>query len=419
LADLECALAEADAKNVKVLNPLNWKFSLPRPLTWKVRNVLAVKMPMRDWLFWYCFAIFMCSLFPLFFWVAEPSLLGKIPYRVWCDSPVYLWTAGVDTDPGLLLERHSSLLETQTGAFDWTQLVEFSSNYLGPVLIAVLAGSNFRIMLVNSVLFFLALHYLFKLRNIRPKLLTILILINPFTIVSILTVNKEIIALLAVALFAYYMEKRSWFLFPVVLAVSFLARWEQAALFLLWVLLVSRLNPLRAHRLAVILMVVMGISIVYPQMKSFTGLWETDSHVMNTLYSIQQHYLYFLVLIPKVILNFAMNILDVRDYGQIDWRDLTNSAFLMLHEVLMVALTFAIIRSRRFRLQSDIVYAAVLVTVVFCSAPLIQPRYLYPVYIFACIEMAKRREGLAPYPWESWLHKDVDSLTSAQRQLTA
>jgi hypothetical protein len=420
LADLEYSIRSVrDVEKVAAPNPLNWKLAMPRPLTWKVRNPLAVKMPLRDWLFWYCFTIFMCSLFPLFFWVAEPSLLGKIPFRVWADSPVFLWTAGVDTDPGLLLERHSSALGTPTGEIDWTHLVAFSSNYLGPVLIAILAGSNFRIMLINCGLFFLALYYLFKLRDIRPKLLITLILINPFTIISILTVNKEIIALLAVALFVYYMEKRSWFLVPAVLAVSFLARWEQAAVFLLWMLLVSRLNPLRKHRLAAILAVVMGISIIYPHMKSFTGLWETDSHIMNALYQIQQNYMYFLVLIPKVILNFAMNLLDVRDYGQINWYDLTNSVFLLSHEVLMVVVTFAIIKSRRFRLKSDIIYPAVLITVIFCSAPLVQPRYLYAVYIFACIEAAKRRERLAPYPWESWLRRGVDSGISAQRQITA
>lgn len=404
---------------MEVPNPLIWKFAAPRPLAWKVRNLLAVKMPMRDWLFWSCFAIFIASLFPLFFWVAEPSLLGKIPFRVWADSPVYLWIAGVDTDPGLLLERHSGTLETPSGQVDWTNLVELSSNYLGPVLIGVLAGSNFGIMLINCGLFFLALYYLFKLQNIRAKLLTTLLLINPWTIVSILTVNKEIIALLAVALFAYYMEKPSWSLFPVVLTVSFVARWEQAAIFILWILLTSRLNPLRNRRLAVVLVIVMGISIVYPHMKSFTGLWETDSHIMNALYSLQQNYLYFLVLIPKVILNFAMNILDVRDYGLINWYDLSNSVFLMSHEVLMVVLTFAIIKYRRFRLRSDIVYAAVLVTVVFSSAPLVQPRYLYSVYVFACIEVAKRREGLAPYQWELWLRQQVDALLSRRRVITA
>jgi hypothetical protein len=374
-------------------------------------------MSMRDWLFWFCFAIFMGSLFPLFFWVAEPSLLGKIPFRVWADSPTFLWTAGVDTDPGLLLGGNT--LEVPRGEFDWTNLVQLSYNYLGPVLIAVVAGSNFRIMLINCGLFFIALYYLFRLRNIRPKLLTTLILINPWTIMSLLTVNKEIIALLAVALFAYYMEKPSLSLFPVVVAVSFLARWEQSAIFILWALLVSRLNPLRKHRVAVVLVLIMGISIIYPHISSFTSSWSTDSHAINALNSIQQNYMYFLVLIPKVILGFALTIIDVRHYGNINWYDLTNSAFLISHEVLMMVLIFSIIKSRRFRLQSDIVYAAVLVTVVFCAAPLVQPRYLYPVYIFACIEVAKRREGLAPYGWESWLRKHVGSLISAPRQATA
>jgi hypothetical protein len=404
-----------------VASPLNWKLAVASPLTWKIRNPLAVKMPMRDWLFWYCFAIFMCSLILLFFRVAQPALLGKIPVRIWADSPSFLWQAGVDVDPGLLLQEHSYQLEVPAGEIDWTTTVSFGSNYLGPIVIAVLAGSNFRIMLVNYALFFAALYYLFRLKDIRRKLLVTLILIDPFVIMSILTVNKEIIVLLAVALFAYYIEKgfiekSSWLFLPLLLAVSFLARWEQAAFVLLWILLVSRLNPFRNHRLVVILVLVMSISIIAPHVKSLTSAWIVEGTTMNDLNSMQQNYMYFLVLIPKFILTSAQTLIYVPSYSKINWYDLANGAFVLVHEALMVGVCVALIISRRLRLRSDIVYAALLFTVIFCVAPLAQPRYLYAVYVFACIELARRREALAPYRWELWLRQHADSLVFAQRK---
>jgi hypothetical protein len=402
-------------ERVQVANPLSWEFAVPSPLRWKARNPLAVKMPIWDWLFGFCCAVFLVGLIPLFFWVAEPALLGKTPVRIWADSPVFLWVAGVDVDPGLLLEEHSSQLVVPAGEVDWTTLVSLGSNYLGPVAIGILARTNFGIMLVNYALFFAALYYLFKLKDIRRKLLVTLILIDPFLTMSILTVNKEIIVLLAVALFAYYLEKGSWLLVPPLLAVSFIGRWEQAAFVLLWILLASRLNPLRNHRLVVIAAMVVALSILSPQLKSVSTLWTVEGNAINILNSLQLNYMYFLVLIPKFILSSAQTLIYVPGYSKINWYDLSNGAFMLVHEALMVGVCVAVILSRRLRLRSDIVYAALLFTVMFCIAPLAQPRYFYAVYLFACIELARRREAAAPYPWELWLRQHADSLVFARR----
>src|SRR6185312_12107619 len=124
--------------------------------------------------------------------------------------------------------------------FDLADMVSLSANFLGPVLIAEVLQSNFLIMVFNYALFFAALHCLFKLSGIDSKLLTVLLLINPITVVSLMTLNKEIIALLAVALFAYYLERKgSRILLLILLAVSLFARWEMDALVIVFLLLTS------------------------------------------------------------------------------------------------------------------------------------------------------------------------------------
>jgi hypothetical protein len=387
---------------------------MKHPLGWQIRNPLTLQMSWRDWLFWYCFVVFMGSVIPLFFWVAEPSLLGRNDWRVWADSPVFLWIAGVDTDPGLLLAEHSDELDRPPSELDWTHMVTFSSNSLGPVLIGFLAGTNFRIMLVNFALFFLSLYYLFKLTDIRKKLLTLLIVLNPFTIISIWTVNKEIIALLSVALLACYLESRRWFLLPAVVVVSFFARWEQAAFVILFLLTLSRFNPLRRHRLASLTVVLLALSVIYPLMNSMTAAWDVSSrssHAMMALNSLQDKYLYFLVFVPKIAANFVP--LPLLTFRNMDWHDVANGIGMLGHQALMVGVAVALIVQRKFRLKSDAFFCAVLLVAISCLSPIIQPRYLYPAYILACIEVATRRKREV-YQIEAPLRAYVDSLRTPQ-----
>lgn len=382
------------------------------PLNRTIPNPFAFAMPVRAWIFWFCFTLFMGVTVPAgFFWLAEPSLLGKTDWRWWCDSPVYLYAAGIDTDPALL-QDYEGLLSRPPGAeIDWANSFAFASNFTGPLLIGVLAGTNFKIMLVNYAIFLSALWFLLRLKNVHGKLLILLILANPFTIISIWTLNKEIIALLAAALFAYYLEHRRWFLLPVVLLVSFLARWEQAAFVVIFLIVTSRVNPLRNHRLATLVLLVLGMSAVYPSIHSMAEAWGNNSHIMATLNSMQKNYLFFVVLIPKLLMNLAFVVLLFL-VQQPDWHDVPNGAGMLIYQALMIGVTVAIVLQRKFHLNSNYIYCAALFSVLCCAGPLIQPRYLYAAYIFMCIELATRRKPKS-YAFESTLKQYRHPLASA------
>jgi hypothetical protein len=373
------------------LRMLNWKTpSLPR---WKIREPFTITRPLGDWIFWYGFALFMVALIPLFFWIVQPSLLGKNGLRIGADTALYLWYAGLDSDAALLKTAY----HVETPYPDEFTLVAFGGNFLGPWLIATTLKSNFLIMLFNYVLFFISLHYLFKLSGIQSKMLLTLLLINPITAVSILTLNKEIIVLLAAALFAYYLESsRSKLMLLIVLAVSMVARWEQTACVVIFLLLTSRLNPWRKRRAFTIFLVVAGITVIYPQVAPlinsvFLATNEVGGRLMTSLGWLQEHYLFAVALIPKLLMNFAGTFLGMfYTYKTWDWNDLQNSFIGPLSSVLLVIVMVAVISSKRLNLRKDLIYYSVLFMVILSASPFLQPRYMYPIYVFACIELSRK-----------------------------
>jgi hypothetical protein len=367
-----------------------------RALNRKLSNAVATKMPLGSWIFWYGFALFMAALIPLFFWIIQPSLVGKNGLRIGADSAMYLWYAGLDSDPALLKSAYN--IDSPSTVTDLTPLgmISLTGNYIGPVVIAETLRSNFLIMLFNYILFFIALHYLFKLRGIRPKLLLTLLVANPITVVSILTLNKEIIALLAVALFAYYMESdRSKVMLLVILAVSLFARWELDALFVIFLLLTSRLNPWRRRRLLSVGIVVGGISLIYPLIAPIINpVFLSTNEIGGTtvfLNRLQEHYLFALAVIPKMLMNFVgPPLYMLYNYKTWDWHDVQNAFINPASGALMITMITAIILTKRFRLRKDLIYYSVVFTLILCASPFLQVRYMYPMYICACVELSRR-----------------------------
>jgi hypothetical protein len=334
----------------------------------------------------------MASLIPLFFWIVQPSLLGKNGLRIGADSAVYLWYSGLDSDRVLLKTAY----HVEQPYPDEITLVAFGGNYLGPYLIASTLKSNFLIMLFNYVLFFVSLHYLFKLSGVRPKMLTVLLLINPITAVSIMTLNKEIIVLLAAALFAYYMESRSKFLLLIVLSVSMIARWEQAASVLIFLLLTSRLNPWRKRRGFTIALVIMGITVSYPQIAPtvaslFSAANDFNGGLMTALAYLQDHYLFPLAIIPKVLMTFFGTFVSIYYAKHWDWSDLQNSFIGPVSSLLLAIMLIALKNLKKFSMCNDLIYYSFLFMVILASSPFLQPRYMYPMYVFACIELSRKR----------------------------
>jgi hypothetical protein len=201
-------------------------------------------------------------------------------------------------------------------------------------------------------------------------------------------------------LFAYYLESRSTILLLIILAISTVARWEQTACVVFFLLLINKSNPWRKSRWATIGLVVLGITVIYPQVAAtikpiFLGDTVLGGGLMTSLSWLQEHYLFPLALIPKMLMNLFGTLINMFYVKNWDWSDLQNSFIGPISAVLLVALIIALIYSKRLNVHKDLIYYSVLFMVILSASPFLQPRYMYPMYIFACVELSRREASCA------------------------
>jgi hypothetical protein len=287
-------------------------------------SFLMTRRTIKEWVGWLAIASVMLSSLFLFFLYVEPSFNGKNDLRIGADSLFYLWHAGlVSNNP---YGANSNNLDPS---------ISLSGNFLGPDVIGKLLRSNFLILCFNYVLLFVAVAYIARAIPVRVVLLTILLLINPAILVSVLTLNKEIIVLLSTAMICYYSasERRSWLLLCCTLLVALLGRWQNLLVFILFLLLTAKWNPMKNRRNITIALLVLAITIAYsflwPFINLVLGIEEYEGQTIVALTQAQTHFLYFAVVIPKIALNLYGGVIGLANVGSAN-SDVYNSMIVPL-----------------------------------------------------------------------------------------
>jgi hypothetical protein len=307
---------------------------------------------------------------------ASRSLSGQLELQMFADSLTYegLAQSGV----------------TQAG------YVSVGLNILGPMTVLTLFRSDRdAIFLFNCVLFLLS--YIAVSRNFplhRPAYLVLLFL-NPMLLFSLFAVNKEILGFAAISFFLAYLASRRWFWLASAIVLGVLSRWQLALFFFLVIALESHRNPLRPKRLANLALVILGITVIYPLMLPlFATVNEYVSGdealgmsgIFPVMVSIQNHFGYFLVVIPKTahflfgILSRFGNVFAVRDF----WDDVV----VMFESVSFLVLTCLLLWGGKWRRSKDLLYLAGLYSVVFALSPVYSPRYFFCLYPICALLVA-------------------------------
>lgn len=322
----------------------------------------------------------------LFFSEVEPWLMLQSDRRWGADSLTYIDYAR-DIDP----QR---------------ELVSFSGNFLGPVgILCAVNHSQLAVVGVNYLVLWIAYRSLSRTLDLALDRLLWLLLLDPMTLVSLLTVNKEILSLLSVSLYVCYIHSRKPMFLLTSLATSVLVRWQCTLVFLAFAGLLSSWNPFRERRLTMIAGVTLALTLMLPLL----GLANTDfwtAHLENLddaasrfgviamLSEYDNRYLFFVSVIPKVALNLFGSLprsVDlVWDRGGVDYYDLYSVYITPLHQIVTFSLCAWLVKSRRATLQSDFLYFCAFNAILFAATPFVQTRYFYPLHVVFCIELARR-----------------------------
>lgn len=283
------------------------------------------------------------------------------------------------------------------------ELVTLGSNFLGPMLILKFTDmNNYFVFTINLLFFTISYICINKYYYIRRYRFLFFLCINPMLLASLLLVNKEIIGLFSMALFACYLVNKSKRYLWMALLFGLLTRWQQSFVFLVFIMLNSKLNPLKHYRKLTLLALVLSLSVLYPPFLSSTlgtvGDAETLARQSDTaggfaqlLNRLQDHYLFFVAVIPKIFSNLFGNIFRIKNYilapSDIDLYDIYNSFIVLGHQIAMFIVTILLIYKKKLKLSSDIIYFSTLYLIVYSLSTMIQYRYIYPIYILICLNL--------------------------------
>lgn len=287
-------------------------------------------------------------------------------------------------------------------------LLGVANNYLGPLLLLRVFGDNVHvIMVVNVAVFLVSLLSITRRLGVDPLLAGGVLLVSPLTVSTLLSVNKEIFVFPFIALAVAGFQRRSAFLVLAALATSMLVRWQLAVFFLMLLLLLPFGRAPR-RRVAGVLLLLGCLSIAYlisaDALEPVLAVVELSnlndpnpgrgSYVR--LLELQDSGLYVLIFPLKAAhLLFSMGLRVSRVIAP---ANVYNDVFVTLHSTVTIAMFLALLRSRRFRLSSDLVFASVVFLAVFALTPIYAPRYLYPVYVAWALVLAGAPDAVVTAP---------------------
>lgn len=324
-------------------------------------------------------------------WIGIDALEGRNDAQFFADSNTY----------------HEAYREDRARWDNVEALVGISVNYLGPLAVIALAGDNYFLILV-----FNAALLLFCLRTIADSLkldslrLLLVLLLNPLTVSSVLSVNKEILAVLCFTLIVRGLAKRSFAALAGAVVISFLVRWQMTMFLVLLLVLTSSVNPLRRRRALTVLLLVATMSAAYVGLdellapvrlnfESSAAEYE-GSGAFQWLMDQQDRGLYWLVFPLKAAhLLFASGL---RFDRLLDPTVPYNDNWQLLHSTATLVMFIALVRKGRFSLSNDLVYLSVLYLAVFALTPIYTPRYFYPVYVLWAIVIISPQRPFQLFP---------------------
>jgi hypothetical protein len=305
--------------------------------------------------------------------VGIDALEGRNEWQFYADSSTY----------------HELARGSLVGVEEAGDLVTVAANFIGPLAILRLAGENYyAVLAINAVLMLLAITSIAKTLQFDPLRYGALLFVNPLTVSSLLSVNKEVLSLVVVALLLRALAKRSVLLLACAAAASLLVRWQlMLALFVIAAMIA--LAPPEGHRRSLLIALLIILSVVYvallPVFEPIRATFELSaseyegSGAYEWLVGMQESGAYWLVFPLKAAhLLFGLGL---RFDRLVTPSNTYNDVWQLLHSTTMLVMFVALWRGGRIRLDNDIIFISVVYIAIFALSPIYSPRYFYVVYL--------------------------------------
>jgi hypothetical protein len=316
-----------------------------------------------------CYVVFSLILFVQ---RINPSLDGRSDEHIAADSVTYIYIA-------------DALREGRNDPFALTAMAAFPNTVWFPVLLTLALRSTFAIVMVNYTMLLASVLLFKRWLHFSTGAFMALLLLNPTTTISLLSVNKEMVDLLGVSLCLYAYRTHRHGVLVASLGLAFVNRCEVCAVMVIFMLADSRLNPWRRKRVATTTLLILVLSCLLPVVGSaaLSGRFEEARYagLVAQLDILEMHYLYALAVLPKVAENLFGELALGLDRSYILWFNNLADVIVLLILVMRHLLT----------LRNDIIYFCTLGGALMAVSLVIQPRYFYFIYALLCLQAAQRR----------------------------
>lgn len=276
-------------------------------------------------------------------------------------------------------------------------LISLNQNLLGPIgILYILNNNNFLVLLFNITIFIWSLISLSKILNSKQAFFfNLLIFLNPLTLSSLLTINKEIFTFCSVINYILYAFKKERKYLIISAFFAFISRWQMFAVLTI-IYLFHRINKTyKIKKTTLLLLLILLINIIYPIfLKNIfgsiytSGTFDTQSENFGGILLIfnwlQDHYLFVISLIPKILANYFGNFISIKNIFLLKTYtnfDMYNYIFLPIHQFLFFLIFLFILKKKKFQLNNNIILFAIIYSILFSISSFIQYRYFYPLFI--------------------------------------
>lgn len=362
------------------LNSAGWT-SGDLVLTVNLFGLLKKRIRLSHWIVLVSSSAYVLLTFVIFFYFVVPSFANDSTSEEFAvDTTVYVYYA-------------DSVREGRNDPTVIGPLLSFPNTLVAPVCMSLLLNNHFMEMLANYAMFGISLILLKRSLPISLCVFIPLMIVNPVTTTSILCINKEVLDMLALSLFLYTRVHRNRALLLFALALALFNRYEICVVMLAFLIAGSKLNPWRERRLQTVLILVVALNFIMPFFGG-TILAKRFEEAQNgrfiaPLDVLQMHYLYILVVIPKIAINLFGELLN-----PFVWKDLNSWTYIMFFNNLSYVFVLLIAAKKHLlKLNNDIIYLGVIGAVLVAQSIVVQPRYFYFLYILLCLQIANRDGG--------------------------
>lgn len=284
----------------------------------------------------------------------------------------------------------------------------------GPCIsLALLGQSLVLITLANALLIFISAHLMARSYKISSHKVLFLLLINPITFLSFFGPNKEVFGISCIMFLLIYLQKRTLPLLLSTLIFAFFARLPMLVIVIFFLVIIKLFKvegishrPWQKFRKSFLYLLLAAslISIIEGEQAQFQILGDilgADDNSTSTLISLDMESysangLFVLTYIVRTILNLFGAIPNLA-VASLDTHGIYYVIGITGSSLLFMAMVFAMFYKRRNHLlymstsALHIWFFVAFITISFSLSPVIQHRYLYPLYPILILALTSRR----------------------------